>query len=523
MSTTSPNFRQSMSTFHTWTGLLPGWLLFLIFVFGSSAFFMYEISAWMRPELRSAEATPAALDAAGAYLQERAPGAAGWTISLPISRGGDAIAVSWEPREGSKLEAGEATLDPTSGKVLAVRDTRGGEFLYRFHFELHYMPWWAGRYIVSLAALAMLVALVSGIVTHKKIFADFFMLRFGKGQRSWLDAHNVAGVLAMPFHLMITYTGLVTLLFMLMPWAISANFPSEDKFYALAYPQGPQREASGKPAPVMPISAMTKIATRQWHGEPPRYISIANPGDANGKAELYPSGETLAGEPGAVHLDPADGHLFDNPPRDGAAQATADVMIDIHRGAFAGTVLRWLYFLGGLGGTAMVGTGLLLWVAKRRNKLPDPDRPHLGFRIVERLNAGVIGGVPIALASYFLANRLLPVGMAARADWEINILFIAWGGAFVWSFARPTKRAWVEMPAAAAALFALVPVINAITTTRGLLPSLLAGDTVFVAFDLAMLVFAALLAFAARRAAAHRGKAPPRRSAGQKPKQEIVA
>src|SRR3546814_15120576 len=54
----------------------------------------------------------------------------------------------------------------------------------------------------------MLIAILSGIVTHKKIFADFFMLRFGKGQRSWLDAHNVAEVFALPFHLMITYTGL---------------------------------------------------------------------------------------------------------------------------------------------------------------------------------------------------------------------------------------------------------------------------------------------------------------------------
>ena len=63
----------------------------------------------------------------------------------------------------------------------------------------------------ALIALLMLVAILSGIVTHKKIFRDFFTLRRGKGQRSWLDGHNATAVLALPFHLMITYTGLVTL------------------------------------------------------------------------------------------------------------------------------------------------------------------------------------------------------------------------------------------------------------------------------------------------------------------------
>ena len=33
------SLRQTMSTLHTWTGLLPGWLLFVIFLFGTVAFF----------------------------------------------------------------------------------------------------------------------------------------------------------------------------------------------------------------------------------------------------------------------------------------------------------------------------------------------------------------------------------------------------------------------------------------------------------------------------------------------------
>src|SRR3546814_1216143 len=89
---------------------------------------------------------------------------------------------------------------------------------------------YTARWLVGIAAMAMLVAILSGIVTHKKILADFFLLRFGKGQRSWLDAHNASSVLFLPFILMITYTGLVSLATHYMPWGIAANYADEGKF-----------------------------------------------------------------------------------------------------------------------------------------------------------------------------------------------------------------------------------------------------------------------------------------------------
>jgi hypothetical protein len=190
-------------------------------------------------------------------------------------------------------------------------------------------------------------------------------------------------------------------------------------------------------------------------------------------------------------------------------------MIDLHTGRFSGSVLRWLYILSGIGGTIMVATGLVLWTVKRRAKLPDPERPHFGFRLVERLNIGVIIGAPAGIAVYFLANRLLPLDMANRADWEINSLFIAWGGLFFWTLARSAKRAWVEALSACAALYALVPAVNALTTARGLIPSLIAGDWVFAGFDLVMLAMAVACAFTARKVATHKPKAAPRRRTGE--------
>lgn len=499
-----------MAWLHTWAGLLPGWVLFLIFMFGTTAFFHLEINRWMRPEARVAPVSARALDAAGALLATRAAGADGWTLSFEGAERGDGFYVSWLPKGVTPSQREQATLDPITGEPVTIRETQGGTFLYLFHYNLYYMPALWARYIVIAASLAMLVAILSGVVTHKKMFADFFTLRFGKGQRSWLDAHNVAGVLALPFHLMITYTGLVTLMFVAMPWAISAAYPVRDAFFDAVAPH-PHVEASGRSAPLLPLSDLVARATRVGVDFVPGYIVVEHPGDANAVVEILPQRDRLPSPHGAVHLNGVTGEVLQAPQAQGPAIATNGVMIDLHAARFADPVLRWLYFLAGAGGTAMIASGLVLWTVKRRAKLSDPDRPHIGFKLVGRLNIGVVAGATAAIAVYFLANRLLPIGMAHRADWEINSLFIAWGALFVWSIGRPAKRAWIETLAAGALLYALVPVVNACTTERGLIPSLIARDWIFVGFDLTVLVMAAALAFAAGKVAARKPNAAAER------------
>jgi hypothetical protein len=322
----------------------------------------------------------------------------------------------------------------------------------------------------------------------------------------------VLGVMALPFHLMITYTGLVALLFTLMPWAISANFPSEDAFYKAAYPSAPETEANGMAANVLPLTVLVARATATWNGLPPRYITITHPGDAAATVKMYPGRDTLGGgRTGALVMNATTGDVLSGGRPQGGASTTKGVMIDLHTGLFAGIALRWLYFLSGVSGTMMCATGLVLWVVKRRAKLPDPARPYFGFQLVERLNIGIVAGTPGGIATYFLANRLLPLDLDGRSDWEINSLFISWGALLAWALARPVRHAWVEVLGTSAALFALVPLVNAATTTRGMIASIMAGDWLFIIFDLMMLAIAAALTLAAYRVARHKVKIPARR------------
>ncbi|MCJ2035625.1 PepSY-associated TM helix domain-containing protein, partial [Methylobacterium sp. J-068] len=202
-------FRQSMAWLHTWAGLVTGWVMFAVFVTGTATYYRTDISLWMRPELRAGASEPAPAAEHGiAYLKTHAPKAMSWFVSVP-QPDRPMIGVYWLDTLESPIR--QAMLDVETGRPTTARDTQGGDFLYRFHYELQMMPV-LGRWIVGLCAMIMLVALISGVITHRRIFADFFTFRRDKAaQRGWLDAHNVTGVLALPFHLMITYTGIVTL------------------------------------------------------------------------------------------------------------------------------------------------------------------------------------------------------------------------------------------------------------------------------------------------------------------------
>lgn len=505
--------RQSMAWLHTWTGLLLGWLLFAMFATGTAAYFQDEITRWMQPEIVGEADPVVAAEGAVRYLQAVAPDAKRWFITPPNRRSAT-TQIFWQP-EGERPRGGRddtsATLDGQGNKV-ETRETRGGTFLYRFHFDLHYLPVIWARYLVGIAAMFMLVAILSGVITHKKIFADFFMLRFGKGQRSWLDAHNVTAVLALPFHLMITFTGLVTLATLYMPWGIAANYAEPDTFFETVFARSKEVERSGQAVPLAPVGAMMRTATTAWDGAGVGFISVSNPGDATATVTLTRApGDAIGSRGQTVTLNGVTGRSLDTSAPKGAALATESVMIGLHAGRFAEWGLRWLYFLSGVGGTIMVGSGLVLWTVKRRARLPDPQRPHFGFRLVERVNVAAIAGLGAGLATYFLANRLLPLRMPDRAGWEIDAMFLMWGAVLLWAIARPVRRAWIEALTLAALLFAAVPIVNALLTSRGLFASLVAGDWLFVGFDGVMLLLAAACGWAARKTAHRRPVAAKRR------------
>lgn len=60
---------------------------------------------------------------------------------------------------------------------------------------------------------------------------------------------------ALPYHAMITYTGIVTLMFMYLPWGIKARYASDEmRFYDEAANRvADTRKAAGVPAHMLPL------------------------------------------------------------------------------------------------------------------------------------------------------------------------------------------------------------------------------------------------------------------------------
>lgn len=498
--------RQSQSVLHTWSGLLVGWILFGIFLAGTVSFWREDISRWARPELAPGIDREAALGGAVAFLQQKAPDAKSWSIQLPNEREAGVL-VRWQPQpkmgqkpprrrgfENSQWLGGQ-------GRPVQVRETRGGDFFYRLHFDLHYVPVIWARWFVGFCAMMMLVAIVSGVITHKKIFKDFFTFRPGKGQRSWLDGHNATAVLALPFHLMITYTGLVTLMTLYMPWGALANFPNERAAREAMFPREEAVRRLNQPAPLTPLAPLVARAEAVWGGGQAAVVQISEPGDAAARVQVTRnSGDRIVAGGQPVRFDGVTGALVSAPSAEGAGAVARGAMIGLHAGRYADPALRWLYFLSGVAGTVMVGSGLVLWTSKRRERLPNPARPHFGFVLVERLNVGFVAGMPLAMTGFLWGNRLLPSGGRGRAEDEISCMFITWGIAFIASLLLKPRFAWTGLFAAAAVSLLGLALADLAITDTGLVASLARGDIAMAAMEASFLALGAVFGLLARQA-----------------------
>lgn len=510
-------FRQSMTWLHTWAGLLLGWVCFAIFLTGTATYFRWEITQWMRPELHRSGTPLDAARSAAARLERVADLSPQWFVELPDDRLPATVALWRVPDGGRRFET--EILDAATGEKIAARDTRGGEFFYRFHFQLQLPhPW--GRYLAGLAALAMFVALISGVVTHRQFFADFFTFRAGRpGLRSWLDFHNVTAVLALPFYFMITYSALVIFIALYMPWGrqILAD-PAAAPRGAARAPAVPSGERSAAPkawvAPA-PLAPMLAAVEQAWgaEGRTVKRIDVADRGTDRATVTFTRNTgpHVSLGAKETLRFNGITGAPLDPLPQTGGiATATHDVLYGLHLARFAHPALRWLFFTMGLMGTALVGTGLVMWTIKRRPQQTGP-RLSFGHGLVERLNITTIAGLPLACAALFWANRLLPVDLADRGDWEVHCFLYAWGAALLHPLARPVMSAWREQLWAGAAAFLLLPLLDALTAGEHLRAAWINRTWAHLGFNAAMLGCGLLLLVAARRLG-RRGPAPVTKS-----------
>lgn len=543
------NVRQAMTWLHTWFGLALGFVLIVVFFFGSLSVFDREIDRWavpasrfepqpmpsfdrvLRPAFDSMQPSPQSVEAMrdrvdgpmperfdivrrwGAYTTHRDPVLALFA-GYEVPNAKDPEDAVW----------GDRTIDPRSGASLPDDHLKiGSQFFYPLHYSLTLYWHGLGYWIVGFAALMMLVALVSGVVMHRKIFREFFTFRPNKSQRSVLDLHNLTGIVALPFHFFFAFTGLVIFAGIYFPLTETQLKPLHDRHEMHeAEETGLPHDRAGIAAPLASVDAMVAEAQRRWRARGMAgdvgFLAVQHVGDANGYVSVYRAGTdriALTGE--GIHFKASTGEVLREDPPVTAVGSLNEFLTGLHLQHFRHWLLRWLYVLGGLAGCVCIATGFLFFVEKRKRQHAKQGRQ--GARAVDALAVTTVTGMLLATLGLLVANRLLPEalppGWPGRGDVERYLFWGTWFLAMAHAFWRsaPVARgernpAWREQTLAIGVLAVTAVLLNGLTTGDHLVRTIGARYWPVAGVDLFLLAGAAVAFLASRRLTGRSGVPP---------------
>lgn len=522
------SFRQSMAWVHTWLGLVLGFVLMAVFFFGSLSVFDREIDRWALPETRFdpqqmpsydnlladrlalIEPEEEELVAARKRVQGELPenlDVIGWgaytTHRDPVLNLFADFSVPNNPDDPYDHVHGHITIDPRTGEVIPHdRLKLGSEFFYPMHYSLHIHWQELGIWIVGVAALIMLVALVTGVIIHRRLFRELFTFRPGKrNQRRALDLHNLTGVVALPFHFIFALSGLTIFAAMYLPVGETVLKPQADAhLVAQAENMGLPYAPAGEPGKLASVDAMVAEARQRWadRGMPGDvgFLWVSHVGDSNSYVSIYRAGSdrvALVGQ--GVHFDGATGEVLHEEPPPAVASSINEFLTGLHLQHFEHWPLRWLYLLGGLMGCLCIATGFVFFVEKRKRNLADASL----IRWVDTLAVTVVTGMLVATVAILVANRLLPMDLPERSHWEEAVFWCAWLLAGVHAAWRSKavvqgrlSPAWREQCLTISLLGVSAALLNWITTGDHLLITLSQGYWPVAGLDLALLASAGI-------------------------------
>lgn len=537
-------FRQAMAYLHTWLGLVLGFVLMSCFFFGSLSVFDREIDRWSVPESRGVaqplpsfdkviapmiagvRPDPASLrEAEREVVGPAPPGEALQATQVFVSMGHrdsmlnvfttyDLPNKPKDPNLDHIHAFGQAVIDPRTGQRLPPeledRLQLGSGFFFPMHYALTLHWKGVGYWIVGAAGLAMLAALISGVVMHRRIFREFFTFRPDKARlRSTLDLHNMTGVLALPFLFVITLSGLFIFAGIYLPSGqVLMRDWSETQASAAIASTGLAEEAAHKPASLVSVDAMVREAEARWAAEGvggrAGSVEVVHLGDANAYVGISRDSVDRVANPESLYFSGTTGRLIYVAPKAGVVEATYDFFYGLHFQFFKHWTLRWLLFASGLVGCACIATGFLFYVEKRKKKHAAAGAS--GAWVVDALAVTTVTGMLVATGAIMLANRLLPTGLPEHSLAQKLVFWGAWVCALVHAFvrSRPVRvgggnPAWAEQCWAAAGLGLAAVLANWATTGDHLAATLAQGYWPVAGVDLVLLVGATAAAAIAWR------------------------
>ncbi|WP_437967002.1 PepSY-associated TM helix domain-containing protein [Sorangium sp. So ce260] len=508
--------RHAFTTFwdvHAWAGVIGGLLLYVMFLSGGITLFRRQLAVWEEPLTQQRSS----VEQAGVQATlDQGLAAAGTTpeqLWFDLPEGGLGAA-----RLQYSLQ-GESVSSWVHEGLVPERE-RLSDFLYDLHYLWHRATGVWLFYVAGILCVALLLALVTGVLIHlKDLVSQFHRFRPDKTRRVlWSDMHKVLGVIGLPFQLLYAYSGAFFVFLGVLVQVFTGPVFGGDAARADRVAWGAsyvEEPAKGAPARGLTLDELTARARAAEPRFVPESYRIRHVGLDSGTVDIRGTVEGVPFGRGIVRLRAIDGAVLsaDVPGAEGARSSVLRWIYGLHFADFGGVTLRVLFFVLSLATCATILTGNWIWLARREAR-----RESLGNRLLARLTVGFGAGTLVAIAALFLASRALPLDWAGRTAAEELTFLAALGLCVAWALAaRDAASLWWRQIGLAGLLLLPVPALAARWSGAGLFG---AGPRLgaVVAVDVALLLSAAALcasAWALRRAASRH--AAPSQAAQDEP------
>lgn len=401
----SADFVRAMLAGHSALGLGFAALIYIVCFTGTVAVFLNEFKRWEQPDAPVAPQGVTADAVAAAFAAAHARSLA--------EGGADAIYIAGPGPISPRFEIhyddhhagveGEWLADGNGSLITPLR-APWSEFLAELHTALHLPRAW-GTFLVGLVGVVLLSSLISGLLSHPRIFKDAFALRWGGSRRlQEADLHNRLGVWGLPFHLVVSLTGALLGLSTLIIGILALAAYDGDSERAFAEILGPMARADEAPAPLPDIAAMIRqIEATVPHA---RFVS-ARAQHIGAAGQMVHLGMRTPGQIAMANTYYFDGQgtrLGDGGLETGGiGQQILGMLQPLHIGWFGGMAVKVAYGLLGAALTLVTYSGVTIWLARRRDK----GQPAPGW---ETAWSALGWGQPLALATTAGASLVMDTG-----------------------------------------------------------------------------------------------------------------
>jgi uncharacterized iron-regulated membrane protein len=444
---------------HSWTGLIAGWLLFVICLTGTLVVYKFPLKAIANPAFLNASADRIGADGALARVRAAKPDERVKVVAFPSDIYSiHQYSVVTEQANGKEHRY---WVSPQTGVIRTSLQSDFADFVQRLHAQLFLGA--TGRWVVGVLGILMAVSAGTGLAFHwRRLRRDLFVLApRAHPRKAWSSIHKFGGVWALPFHLLIALTGAWLGLESLIGIRASSAAP-------LVF----EGEGTGTPLPIAEIVRRARSARPDFT---PTHVNFASYGAAGSTVRvqgdlpgyrLVQRGQTM------LVFDADKGRLLQTIDRttQGAGRRVLAMMRPLHYGYFWPGFSEILYFLLGAASTILCLSGMLIW-AERDKKARAPRGAAGRASGMERANAGIMGGLLLALpamaalagvgalagAFAFNGSQDLLGSKALTPELPLFLLLWAAGGALLGAI-RP-ELAWQAATAFAALILFILPLL----------------------------------------------------------------